>query len=230
MFNSNIQIKNIISLNSLALSLVFFVLSPLSHAALPLLTPTYDATELETQREQFLIAEKAIASGRLEQYQQLKNTLKDYPLYPYLQAAELKRRLNSASANEVKGFLDSYQDSPFTNKLYQAWMRSLARHGKFETMVENFRPTENVTQHCRFAHALMQTEQKEQAYALMSKLWLNGGSLPDTCNTNLEAWKDAGYISPELLWGRIKPGMENRTRRLVTCLGKQLTAEERLWV
>ena len=230
MFNSNIQIKNIISLNSLALSLVFFVLSPLSHAALPSLTPTYDTTELETQREQFLIAEKAIASGKLKQYQRLKNTLKDYPLYPYLQAAELKRRLNSASANEVKEFLDSYQDTPFTNKLYQTWMRSLARHGKFETMVENFRPTENVTQHCRFVHALIQTEQKEQAYALMSKLWLNGSSLPDTCNTPLKAWKDAGYLSTELLWGRIKLVMKKRNHRLATFLGKQLPAEERVWL
>ena len=218
---------NIITPGSLALSLVLLVISPFSYASV---SPLYETADLESQREQFLIAEKAIASGRLQKYHQLKDTLKDYPLYPYLQLAELKRRLNTASVDEINNFLTRYKDTPLEKKLYNSWMRSLARHGKFKTLVENFRTPENVTQHCRFAHALMQTKQKEQAYTLMDKIWLNGGSLPDSCNAPIKAWKEAGHLSTELLWGRIKLVMAKRNHRLATYLGKKLPKEERVWL
>lgn len=227
MFQSNIQAKNIMSLSSFALSLVLFLPATFSYAALP---STYEAVDLESQRKQFLIAEKAIKLGRLQKYHQLKDTLKNYPLYPYLQMAEITRRINSTSDLEVKDFLNTYSDTPLSDKLYHSWMRSLARHGKFKTLVENFRPAENVTQHCRFAHALMQTEQKDQAFALMDKLWLNGGSLPDTCNSPIKAWKEAGYLSNELLWGRIKLVMKKRNHRLATYLAKKLPKNERSWL
>ena len=223
MLHSNIQAKNIMSLSSFALSLVLFLPATFSYAALPPQASTYEAADLESQRKQFLIAEKAIKLGRLQKYHQLKDTLKNYPLYPYLQMAEITRRISSVSELEVKDFLNTYSDTPLSDKLYHSWMRSLARHGKFKTLVANFRPAENVTQHCRFAHALMQTEQKDQAFALMDKLWLNGGSLPDTCNAPLKAWKEAGYLSNELLWGRIKLVMEKRNHRLATYLAKKIT-------
>lgn len=230
MFQGNIRLTNIISLSSLALSLAFSLLSQFSYAASTSSLVTFEPTDLETQREQFLVAEKAITSGRLKQYHQLKNTLKDYPLYPYLQLAEIKHRLNSASVDEIKLFLNTYQDTPFANKFYRNWISSLARHGKFETLVENFRPGQNVSQLCHFAHALMQTEQSEQAYELMNEVWLNGNSLPDTCNAPIKIWKSAGHLSTELLWGRIELVMANRNHRLASYLGKQLPAEERDWL
>jgi len=212
------------------LSLVFFQLTQNSHAAIKTPAATYKTTNLETQREQFLLAERAITSGKLKQYHQLKDQLKDYPLYPYLQLAELKKRLNSAPVEEIKYFLKTYQDTPLANTLYHRWISSLARHGKFETLVENFRPAQNIAQLCRFAYALMQTEQSDQAYTMMDKLWLNGHSLPDTCNAPIKEWKRTGHLSNELLWGRIELVMEKRNHRLANYLGKQLPAEERKWL
>lgn len=189
-----------------------------------------ETTKIEQQREQFLVAEKAIRSGRIKQYRQLEDELKDYPLYPYLQAAELNRRLSSATDEEVLSFLDTYNDSTLADKLHARWIKTLSRKGDYDTLVENFRHTKDIKQLCHFAGALMQTDQKQAGYGLMSELWLNGKSLPKSCNTALKLWKRAGCLSTDLLWDRIKLVMKRRNHQLATYIGKQLPKKDRQWL
>ena len=54
------------------------------------------------QRQQFLAAEQALKQGRFDDYRALKAQLGHYPLYPYLEYAELRRGLSHASNTEVR--------------------------------------------------------------------------------------------------------------------------------
>jgi soluble lytic murein transglycosylase len=193
-------------------------------------TAASETSPIEELREQFLVAEKAIKRGRLNQYRQLESKLKGYPLYPYLQAAELSKRLSRASEEEVQNFLQSYADAPFADKLRYSWLKTLSRQGKYETFVENFQPTENTKQLCRYANALMHTEQKQQGYDLVSEIWLNGRSLPKTCDNPIKRWKNAGYLDTDRLWDRIKLVMDRRNHRLATYIGKHLPKNDRQWL
>ncbi len=69
----------------LALFLLLILLSLSSHAKAT--SPT-----LEEQRQLFLDAEQALDAGRISTYRSFKKRLGDYPLVPYLEQQELKRR------------------------------------------------------------------------------------------------------------------------------------------
>jgi soluble lytic murein transglycosylase len=189
-----------------------------------------DTSSLKEQRALFLVAERAIQRGRLKQYRQLEDELKDYPLYPYLQAAVLNKHLYSATEEEVKSFLQTYSDTPFADKLRTRWLKTLSRKGKYETFVDNFQLTQNTKQLCLYANALMHTEQKQQGYDLMSEIWLYGRSLPKTCDKPIKRWKNAGHLDTDLLWGRIKLVMARRNHRLATYIGRQLPKSDRQWL
>ena len=66
-----------------------------------------DLNKLVNQRHQFQEAEKALKLGQLSRYRRLEKQLRDYPLHPYLEYVDLKRRLGKAKPEEVKSFLDS---------------------------------------------------------------------------------------------------------------------------
>jgi len=208
---------------------VFYAGSAVS-AATEMDTAQTQTSSMEELRKQFLVAEKAIKSGHLKKYHQLEAELKDYPLYPYLQAAELSRRLGRAPDDEIQGFLQSYADAPFADSIRYSWLKSLSSKGKYQTFVDNFQPTENIKQLCRYANALMHTEQKQQGYDLMNELWLSSSSIPDTCDTPIKLWKQAGYLNTEIIWERIKLVMDRRNHRLATFIGKQLPKNDRQWL
>lgn len=185
---------------------------------------------LDEQRALFVSAEKAIRTGQLKQYKKMESQLKDYPLYPYLQAEVLKRRLSSAPDDEVLNFLETYDNSPSADKLRQRWINVLMRKGKYDTVVNNFRPTETVSQLCHYANALMRTDQNQQGYELMKDIWLTGRSLPDECDAPIKIWSQANCLSKDLVWQRIELVMTKRNHRLATWLAKTLPASDRKWL
>jgi soluble lytic murein transglycosylase len=186
--------------------------------------------DLRVQRIQFHEAEKALKRGQLTRFRRLEKKLRDYPLHPYLVYADLKRRLDRAPSREIKAFLDSQQDTPLANRLHQRWLYTLARHGRWQTLIENFTSTENPRLLCHYAHALYKAGHPEQAFAVIEGLWLTGRSLPRQCDAPIAAWKRAGKLSTTLIWKRIRLAMQRGRVRLARHLAKDLPASERYWV
>src|SRR5262245_6481307 len=71
--------------------------------------------------------------------------LRDYPLYPYLQAARIRRAL--ADAGEELGSVDqraltfiTYHDSePVGRSLRRVWLASLAERGQWQQFLDQYR-------------------------------------------------------------------------------------------
>ena len=185
---------------------------------------------LKKQRKLFIQAERDIQLGRYSKYHKVENKLTDYPLYPYLRFAELKRQLKHATNEDVLGFLRTYHDTPLADKLYTLWMNSLARHGKAATLVRYFHPTDNTRQLCHYADALYKTGSKGSALKLMGELWLTDSSLPKSCDSILKKWTDVGYMTPQRIWERIHLAMNKGNRRLASYLGKSLPENQRFWL
>ena len=102
-----------------------------------------DLSKLVNQRYQFQEAEKALKLGRISRYRQLEKQLRDYPLHPYLEYADLKRRLGNAKPREVKSFLHENADSPLAVRLQSRWLRNLARQGRWQLLIDNFSSTQD---------------------------------------------------------------------------------------
>jgi len=187
-------------------------------------------TRLQHQRYQFTEAEKALKQGQWSNYRRLEEQLRDYPLHPYLEYAELKRRLGDAPAEEVEKFIRRNADSPLADQLQGRWLRTLARQGRWPLLVNNFTVTDDPYLLCSYATALHEVGVPERAFAITEGLWLTGRSLPERCDEPIAAWKKAGYLTNELLWQRIRLAMDSGHVKLAHYLAQDLPEEERYWV
>lgn len=189
-----------------------------------------DIDKLINQRYQFQEAEKALHKGQLSRYRQLAQRLRDYPLYPYLEYADLKRRIAKAKPQEVKSFLQKHADSPLAVRLHSRWLRTLAKQGHWQLLVDNFSTTNDRYLLCSYATALLKVGEAERAFAITEGLWLTGRSLPQRCDYPINAWKQAGHLSNDLLWQRIRLAMQSGRVRLARYLAEDLPQEEHYWV
>ena len=192
-------------------------------------TPDAETT-LQNQRFQFQEAEKALQQGKLQRYRQLKHGLQNYPLYPYLEYAELKRRLRHAPADDVDAFINQHRDSPLGTQMQRHWLHILAQQGRWPLLVNHFIPTEDRYLLCSYATALLEVGAMDRAFTVTEGLWLTGRSLPSRCDYPITAWKKAGYLTNELLWQRIRLAMQGGHVKLARYLAQDLPENERYWV
>jgi len=183
-----------------------------------------------TRQKLFLAAEKAIDSNNQALYRQLKFSLTDYPLYPYLEYRQLKRSLSTARPAEVETFLEEYADTPLAGLLRKRWLNQLASRKQWREYLRFYDPADkNVSRQCHYLNALLQTGRKEQAFAQVEPLWLHGRSRPKACDPIFKAWREAGHLTTELVWQRIVLAMNKGQVKLVGYLKKQLPAKDRPW-
>ena len=194
---------------------------------------TYAADNIDTyknQRALFQQAEHAIKKGQIQYYRKLKQQLTDYPLLPYLEYKALKRKLSLVPASEIQAFMAKYSDTPQATRLLQKWLKTLARRGEWQTLVDNYFVNGNRKLQCQFANALYKTKNDERAHIITQDLWLTGRSLPKSCDRPIKYFQDKGKLTNQLIWQRIQLAMKSGNVRLTRYLGKMLPKEERFWI
>ena len=196
--------------------------------ALVVLNP---ASATTSQRSNFLAAEQAYNRGDPGLYHSLKPGLKDYPLYPYLEYRELKKRLDTASSSEVSKFLTNYSGSAPAYLLRGRWLSRLASEGRWEEIIKNYDKRDDSNKlRCLVLDALIHTGNSDLAYSHTEEVWLHGNSLPDACDSVFESWRKAGNLESNLVWRRIELAIKSGHVKLARHLGKYLTTEEKKWL
>ncbi|HEB85471.1 MAG TPA: hypothetical protein ENI68_00400 [Gammaproteobacteria bacterium] len=185
---------------------------------------------LKQERALFEQAEHAIKLGRLTRYRRLKAKLTGYPLLPYLEYARLKRHLPQRSANEIHAFIHKYSDTPLAPRLLQNWLQTRAQVNDWRGLVDNYFINDSRSLRCQYSRALYETGATGHANLITQALWLSGRSLPRSCDKPIARWREAGQLSPELLWQRIHLSMQKGNVRLTRYLGKMLPRDKRFWV
>jgi len=188
------------------------------------------AASLEQQRKQFLQAEKALQRGDMQTLETLRARLQDYPLYPYLEYQALRKRLGTASTEEVSRFLDRYRDTPLAWRLRANWLDHLAKQRRWVEYLAFYRPGSSVSRRCHQLHALIATGQADRAMPKVKALWLHGRSQPKACDPVFKAWVDAGHLTRDLRWQRIEKAMEAGQWRLARYVGRGLPGDDRTWL
>jgi len=188
-----------------------------------------DNSHLTSQQQNFLAAEQALHEGALKRYRQLREKLGDYPLIPYLEYQQLRRRLAHASPTEIEAFLERYSATPLATRLQQAWIRILARSQRWPDLIAAYRPTQDVALKCSYRRALYESGAHQAALADLQQLWLSGHSQPRACDPLFAAWYESGAISSQLAWQRFTLAMANNQLRLARYLRRFLPAAERSW-
>lgn len=169
----------------------------------------------KASRDAFQRAYENVESGAADLPEADNEGLRNYPLYPYLQAARLRRALlNSLESPEatdqrIETFLASYGREPVTRELRRAWLTSLADRAVWTTYLKHYRDASaDDAQRCqsfaaRIALAKPEDAPSEELLADITKQWLTPQSLPE-CEQPFAWLRAQNRLTPALIEQRAR--------------------------
>jgi soluble lytic murein transglycosylase len=160
-------------------------------------------------RAEYQSASSALARGDAGPFNRLSSSLRDYPLYPYLELARLRRSLTPPDTGAVEQFLTRYDRQLPAARLRSDWLAALAKRSDWQAWLRHFREDEaSLTERCTRAFALWQTGAKKDAGAAAAALWMTPRSLPANCDAALAPWLAQGNPGPEAAWQRFELALD----------------------
>lgn len=182
---------------------------------------------LKNERERFLEARKALKSGNLTRFRTLAGKLESYPLYPYLEYAEIQRYWSRQSDADIQRFLDRYSDTPLAARLRQQWLKYLGRKQQWSRFVDFYQTPQAVQLECYKLQAEYTEPPADLWLDQAQALWLVGYSQPDACDPVFKVLKASPRMTRELVWTRISLAFQKRKLSLASYLGKDLPEKDR---
>ena len=180
------------------------------------------ANSIESQRKDYLAAEKALDTKQYKTFGKIANTLKDYPLYPYLRYEYLRKHLWKVKDKEIIAFFKRYEDLPVTDNIRTAWLKLLIKRGHWQTFLDNYTPQSDMKMQCYQLQARIQTNNQNFLLEDIRSTWLTGESLPPQCDSAFELLYSSNLMTSDLVWERVRLSMQNNEIRLVNYLSTRL--------
>ena len=179
---------------------------------------------------QFKQAWEAARKGDHASFNQIKDTLQGYVLYPYLQYEDYRARRARVPVDEMSAFLDAHRNWAFSPGLRSAWLKSLADKGRWADLVAQSGGVSDTVLRCQRARGQIILKQTDDVLGEAQKLWVVGKSQPDECDP-VFAWmaKNNG-ITQSLAWERIRLAVEADKRSLAMYLARYVPQDQRSWV
>ena len=107
----------------------------------------------DTTRQRFIRALDEARHGTFSAQSNLAHDLRNYPLYPYLTAADLRHELASGADGtldrRIDAFLADYPDLPPAERLESAWLDDLADRGRWSKILEHTQGLDTTSARCR---------------------------------------------------------------------------------
>lgn len=165
--------------------------------------------------------------------------LRTYPLYPYLQAARIRRALASVSEatasvdQRAQTFVTYYERDPVGRALRRVWLASLAERRQWSTFLEEYRAdvTDDSLQ-CHKFTAQIELERTADLTPEIARQWLTPHSLPD-CERAFEWLRVQNALTPELIEQRARRALEQDNssfaRQIAAALPSERAAPMLLW-
>ncbi|HXG27393.1 MAG TPA: transglycosylase SLT domain-containing protein [Nevskiales bacterium] len=197
---------------------------------------TPDDSTLHAQRERFRNLYVQAQGGGWPGIRQSARALEGYPLYPYLEAADLEYRLRRGNVQDARlaALFTQYPDLGAAANLRNRWLKDLARRGEWRQVAEFYQPSDDSELRCLHARANVRLGRGDAALAEAKQLWLSPESLPAACDPLFEWLQDRGQLDADLVQTRIRLAMAAGEARLVRALAKRLSGRAKrnaeLWL
>ena len=182
------------------------------------------------QRKLYADAMYFIKSGQRGRYLKIRDRLKAYPLFPYLQYTDMAYRISKQKPAEITLFKKQYQETPLPDLLVRQYLHNKGERGQWSTFLRFYSPQATSERNeCFYAHALAKTGQKKAAMEQAKKLWLVDHSQPDECDHIFYVWRINGNLNPEIAWKRYLMSTQANEISLANYLVRFLTDEDRVF-
>ncbi|MDD5271655.1 MAG: transglycosylase SLT domain-containing protein [Methylovulum sp.] len=175
---------------------------------------------VDEQRTVFLRAEKMLEQGDDTAFLAVAESLKDYPLYPYLQYEWLKKHLQKT--DKVTEFLAQYDKTRYAPLLRAKWLDHLAKHERWQEFVGAYQGTENLARECHYYWALHEIGEKQRALDEAKRLWLSGDNRPQTCDPLFAEFMRSPAFNQDLIWQRFELAIDQENWPLVEYIRRLL--------
>ncbi len=204
-------------------TLTALVLVTLLGASLPL------QADIQQQRQAYDQAMSALKAGQQQRYASLLPGLRDYPLYPYLLLESLQMRVKTASHREIEDFLVAHGDLPFSQRLKNDWLRRLAREGEWSLLRKNYDTASQAAEFdCPLALQSWREGNQSAAMSRAAELWTVGRSQPNACDPLFDRWREAGGLTEDVAWARIREALLYRQDALARYLVRYMPGQTAL--
>ncbi|GLQ49061.1 transglycosylase SLT domain-containing protein [Dyella flava] len=164
-------------------------------------TAQTDNTSLESQRAAFKQAYAAASQGG-DSWRQFAAGLRNFPLYPYLQAASLEHDIQLIDRPTVEAYLRQYPDLIPADDLRRHFLQELARRQDWDNFEAMYQPGLGDTLTCDALQAKIADGTPLDFNKDLASLWTTP-ALPSACDPVLQAAHDQGLLTRERLWARI---------------------------
>jgi len=159
-------------------------------------------------------------------------SLKNYPLYPYLQAARIQQALGGTDATSLSqadkragDFIAVYGQQPVTRNLRRAWLDSLARRSQWNQFLAVYRDAgASDATRCESFNARIELGKTEGLAAEIAKEWLTPRSLPE-CDRPFAWLKQNGTLTTALVEERVHLALDNNNAAFARQIIEQLPPE-----
>jgi peptidoglycan lytic transglycosylase (EC:3.2.1.-) len=184
------------------------------------------ADSLDEQRSRYAQIKQAWDNRQMDVVESLMPTLKDYPLYPYLQYREITDDLMNEPAMTVSQFVQANPTLPAARTLRNRFVNELARRQDWQGLLA-FSPDKPTTTEaqCNYFYAKYSVGQTQEAWDGAKDLWLTGKNQPSACGPLFDAWRTSGAQDPLAYLERIRLAMKAGNNSLVTSLANQMPAQ-----
>jgi soluble lytic murein transglycosylase len=161
------------------------------------------AQERATQRESFRAAYAAATRNPPGDWKKLAIGIEHYPLYPYLEAAALRRNIAKVSRADVERFLARWPGTLPESDLREAYLRELARRDDWTSFRAFWKGSRARDLECNALEARLAAGEKLDFDADVTPLWSSPRALPSACDAVLAALRESGALTDARIWDRL---------------------------
>lgn len=188
--------------------------------------------EMTNNRKTFLLAEQYLEENRTADFMPLAESIKNYPLYPYLQYQWLKKRLNDNNA--IINFIKNYSQNRFAQLLRLKWLANLGKTQQWQTFISFYRNNDDIELQCYLAQAHYYTGHTQLAIESAKQFWLSGKTQSVACNPLFQILKNSVFFNENLIWDRFKNALKLNNlllaSELVALMSDQDKENAELWI
>jgi soluble lytic murein transglycosylase len=157
--------------------------------------------------------------------------LREYPLYPYLQAARIRRALaattgaGAAVDQRAETFIAYHEGEPVGRSLRSVWLASLAERAQWERLLAHYREAEaDDALRCQSFTARIELDRTAGLAEDVAQQWLTPRSLPD-CERAFEWLRAQNALTSELIERRVRLALEANSPAFARQIALQLPPE-----
>ena len=187
-----------------------------------------EAKNYDIERSKYTKALKHFKNKNYQKFIDLKEQLKEYPLYADLEYKNL-HKFHLQNDKKILQFIEKYKTTYEARKAYINLIYRLSRKSKYTRLISIYKNIGSTDLDCLYIRAKIKTNQVENIKKKIIPVWLSSKSQPKSCDYVFKWFYRQGMLSDELVWQRIKLSLDRGNYKLAKYLVRFLSNKNKYW-